>query len=338
VPIQKECILSWRTAVVDGQTVLTQLVLKECTMVPAGAFGEKEQTHYRVLMRDLATGLVWFQLLEITEEKQVRVVDEGTYPTQAEIPFAEVPTSGRKGLLESVPPLQDLAYLNVAHYQVLSDYLTSIHKTCVPVYVETGVEPDTSGLVIGPNTARQFSNPDAKAQYVSHDGAALGSVRAALEDMKADMGTLGIAMLAPQKQSAETATAHRQDKSTEDSALAVTARGLQDGLERALGFHAKYLRLPSGGSITINRDFDQATMQADMLTAWSGAVSTAGVPERFMIADMQRGKLIAPEEDPEAIVDEMVANRQAREDAEHQRQADLLAMKQPQPTPGKVAA
>jgi hypothetical protein len=334
VPIRKDDILSWRTAIIDGQTVFTQVVFKECTTVPAGKFGEKEQTRYR----DIDSGVVGFALLQIADDKKsIIVVDEGTYPTQTEIPFAEIVTSGRQGLLESIPPLLDLAYLNLTHYQTLSDYLTSIHKTCVPVYVESGVEPDSSGLVIGPNTARQFSNPDAKAMYVSHDGAALGSVEKALENMKAEMGTLGIAMLAPQKQSAETATAHRQDKSTEDSALAVTARGLQDGLERALGFHAKYLRLPSGGSVTVNREFNRPTMEAAMLTAWTSAVSTAGVPERFMLADMQRTGLIPTEENVEEIAEEMETKRIAQEDAEQQRQADLLAMKQPQPAP-KAAA
>ncbi len=118
-------------------------------------------------------------------------------------------------------------------------------------------------------------------------------------------------MLAPQKRQAETATAHRQDKDTEDSSLAVAARGLQDGEERALGFHARYMGLDSGGSITINREFDEVSMQSDMLTAWTRAVADAGVPERFMLKDMQGGGLIASEEDVEDIADEMQANRDA---------------------------
>jgi hypothetical protein len=336
VPIKKEDILSWRTAVINGQTVLTQLVLKECTMVPAGRFGEKEQTRYRVFTRE--HGVVAFELLEIADDKKTVIqVDAGTYPTQEEIPFAEIVTSGRQSILDSKPPLLDLAYLNLAHYQTDSDHKTSIYKTCVPVYVETGVQAEEGELTIGPNTARQFPNENAKAFYVSHDGAALAEVRAALDKMEAQMGALGLAMLTPQKQNAETATAHRQDKGTEDSSLAVSARGLQDGVERALGFHARYLKEATGGSVTINRDFDQATMQADMLGAWSTAVSTAGIPARFMVADMQRGKLIPPEEDAELIADEIAANQAAIEEQEAQRQADLLAMKQPAAMPKEAA-
>lgn len=331
VPIQKENILSWRTTVEDGHTVLTQLVLRECQSVADGAFGEKEQVRYRVFTRD--AGVVLFRLLEITKDNQVIVVDEGPYPTQTEIPVAEIVTSGRAGIFESRPPLEDLAALNIAFYQMWSDYATSIHKTCVPIFFLAGVEDVTEGgqksaLVLGPNTAITTSNPLAKAAYIAHDGAALGSVEKALDGLKADMGTLGIAMLAPQKRSAETATAHRQDKSTEDSALAVTARGLQDGIERALGFHAKYLKLPSGGSITINRVFDTAGMDAAMLTAWTNA-TTAGLPARYQLGAMQNAELIPADEDVESIADEMAANAQAKADTEQQRQADLLAMKQP---------
>jgi hypothetical protein len=103
VPIKKEDILSWRTAVINGQTVLTQLVLKECTMVPAGRFGEKEQTRYRVFTRE--HGVVAFELLEIADDKKTVIqVDAGTYPTQEEIPFAEIVTSGRQSILDSKPP------------------------------------------------------------------------------------------------------------------------------------------------------------------------------------------------------------------------------------------
>jgi hypothetical protein len=311
VPIRKEDIVSWRTAVV-------------------------EQERFRVFNLDVESGEVSFRLLQIGEDKKsIITIADGPYPTQTEIPFAEVVTSGRQGLLDSKPPLLDLAYLNLAHYQTDSDHETSIHKTCVPVYVETGVEPEEGGVIIGPNTVRQHSNPAATAQYVSHDGAALGEVLKKLEAREAQMGALGMSMLTPQKQNAETATAHRQDKGAEDSDLAVGARGLQDGLERALGFHARYLNKPSGGSITINRDFDQATMQSEMLVAWSGAVANAKVPAKYMIADMQKGKLIPPEEDADAIADEMAATAAADAEAEQQRQADLLAMKQPKP--GEVA-
>lgn len=332
IPILKDNIVSWRTTVEDGQTILTQLVLKECQWVPDGSFGQKEQTRYRVLFREMteAGPVVGFQLLEIAPDKSVHEVAYGLYPTQDEIPVSEIPTSGRIGMFESDPPLLDLAFLNVAHYQARSDYATSLHKTCVPIWVESGVdlEPDgTMGaIVLGPNTARRFTNPQAKAGYEAHSGQALGEVKTALDDLLRDMAALGLAALASQKRAAETAASKQIDKDASDSALSVTARGLQDGLERALMIHAKYLKLPSGGSVQVNRDFEDMTMRPEMLTAYVNAVSLAGLPVSILLEAMQQGGLIGPDEDLEAIESKIDAAKLAAEDAKSQALADQATL------------
>jgi len=328
VPISKEQMLSWRTAVIDGRTVLTQLVVRECTSVADGAFGETDDVRYRVFYRDPSNGVVGYRLLKVDDRKMVSVVDEGTYPTQEEIPIAEIVTSGRKSLFESDPPLLDLAYLNIAHYQQWSDRATSIHKTCVPIYVETGIDPEPEGaapVVLGPNSARRFSNPNAKAMYVTHDGAALGECTKAIEEIKSDMAVLGIAMLAPSKRAAETAKAKQIDKSASDSSLGVTARGLQDGIERALGFHAKYLRLGDGGSIKINRDFDALMMDPQVMLAYVQAAKDAGFPVDILLREWQAGGRIGPDVDIDTLAAQMEANlaaAAAQQQIERQAQLD----------------
>lgn len=275
VPIAKDNIVSWRTSSISGRTVLTQLVLKECGMVPEGQFGEREQTRYRVFRND--NGMVSFELLEIAPDKSVIPIVAGTYPTQEEIPVAEIATSGSKSLFDSVPPLIDLAYLNIAHYQGDSDYKYSIYKTNVPILFAAGfslTEEGGSEVTVGANSVIQSPDANGKLEYVAHDGAALGESRSALQDIKADMAAMGLSMLAPDKRAAETAEAKRIDKSTSDSALAVTARALQDGLERALGFHARYMKLESGGSIVINRDFENLTLTPQQITAMSQLVAS----------------------------------------------------------------
>jgi hypothetical protein len=335
IPLLKDNILSWRTTTEDGHLILTQLVLKECQWVSDGAFGQKEQTRYRVLFRELGPKgpVVGFQLLEITPQNAVVEVGYGLYPTQVEIPVAEIPTAGRTGLFESDPPLLDLAYLNLAHYQTRSDYDNSIHKTCCPIWVETGVEVESDGtmaaIVLGPNAARRFTNPAATAKYESHSGQSLNEVKVALDDLLRDMAALGLAALASQKRAAETAASKQIDKDASDSALSVTARGLQDGLERALGFHAKYLGLDTGtamggGSVTINRDFEDMTMRPEMLTAYVAAVSGAGLPVRILLEAMQLGGLIGPDEDLEDLAAEMEANAKATADAAAAAKQDQL--------------
>lgn len=320
--IRKEDIMSWRTKNVRGRTVLTQLVIRECNYVSDGDFGEKLQTQYRVFVRD-DTGsrvrILW-KLLEVTADRVVTEVEKGECSNQVEIPVAEIPTSGKESIFVSRPPLFDLSQLNLSHYRTSSDYDTSIHKTCVPIFATIGLQEVVDGL--GQLKEVEISAdrgldlpPNGDAKYVSHDGAALGSVRQKLEDDKSDMAALGLSMLQSSKRAAETAEAKRIDKATESSKLAVSARGLQDGLERALGFHAKYLKLPSGGSVEINRDFENVIMGAEVMMAYAALVQ-AGFPKALVMEMLRRGGRIPEDADVDALAMEWDARLAAAEEAE----------------------
>lgn len=310
VPIKKDNICSWRTMTEYGRLFLTQLVLKESVYVPDGAYGEVEQVRYRIFARE--NGTVSYRLITVTDDKRVVVLQEGLYPTQTEIPVAEVVTSGKRSLFESDPPLADLGYLNIAHYQERSDYATAKHMTCVPILHMAGVDqmtgPDglpVSEVVVGPNNSITSSNPAAKVEYVAHDGQSLAECRTSLEDLKVEMATLGLAMLAPDKRAAETATAKRIDKTTSDSALSVTARGEQDAVERALQFHANYLRLEDGGSIEISRDFENLVMDPQTIAVLSGLVREGQLTLESLWKMLAAGKVLpddfTPEEEKAAL-------------------------------------
>ena len=354
VPIRKEDILSWRTENVKGRTQLTQVVIRERSFADVGRFGAEEHTQFRVISlaqvaADKAKGVaakavVAWELLEIID-KRVRLMDAGTYTNQTEIPLAEIITSGRKSIFESQPPLLDLAYLNIAHYQTWSDLMTSMHKTNVPIFVTIGMEPlgtdeetgTSAPLVLGPNTYLDIANPDGKAMYVSHNGVGHETTLALLADLKSDMGTLGLAMLAPQKRTAETAEAKRLDKSTEDSALGVTARGLQDGIEQAMKYHGLYLPgTPEGGSIVINRDFEGLLMDASVMTAYAGLVQ-AGFPSMPVLQALQAGGRIRPDEDLDELEMVWLAGAAAKEE-EAQMRADMQGAPPAVPEPDDEAA
>lgn len=296
VPIRKEHLVSWRTENENGRIMLTQVVLKECQSVPDGAFGEREQVRYRVVRRDRAASPpVTYTLLEVTKANEIVLVDAGAYLNQVEIPLVEITTTGKRGLFDSTPPLLDLAYLNVAHYQQWSDYANSLHKTCVPIFTTIGATMPARGegvstQVLGPNTGLALPT-GGDAKYVVHDGQALGACKAALDDLKTDMATMGLSLLSPAKRVAETADAKKIDKAASDSAVAVLARSLQDALERALGYHAAYLNT-EGGSVTINRDFDQLTLSPQQVTALSTLVANGQLSIETLWATLAAGNVL----------------------------------------------
>lgn len=312
IPIRKEDIMSWRTEVIGGVRTLTQIVLRERNWMPKGMYGEVLEEQYRVLRRS-PEGIIGWEVVKVGKDNEIIIVGMGTYPTQTEIPISEIQTSGSESMFVSSPPLIDFSYLNVAHYQQWSGYVWATHKSNVPFLFGAGITTkkadgtDAGPLVVGANTALLDGNKDAKLGYVSHDGAALGSTKILLDDLKSDMGTLALAMLAPQKRSAETAEAKRLDKSTADSALSVSARALQDGVENALRFHANYLKKPSQPeidrkdlSIKINRDFEGMLMDASVMGALAALVKE-GFPVGEALKILQQGGRVSEDADLETL-------------------------------------
>ncbi len=315
VPIKKDNIVSFRLIQENGVRVLGQMVLKEVTQVPDGAYGEKERTIYRVLWYNPATRQSGWRTEYVTDQKTVQKIDDGIFKNQPTIPISEIPTAGRIDQWESQPTLLDLAYLNLAHYQQLSDYTTGIHKTNVPILTVSGVRlTKGESLEVGPDAALVLPDPAAKAYFTAHDGAALNSTKAALDDLKLDMAMLGLAALASQKRAAETATAKQLDKSASDSALSVTARGLQDAAERCLQFTANYMGLPSGGSIQINRDFEAMKMTAQEVMAWASLADKLDVPLLTVLEALKLGGWIPLDVDLEEIVSDSEAIKASRAD------------------------
>jgi hypothetical protein len=326
IPIKKENIVSWRTANLNGATVLTQVVLKECTMVADGEFGEKEQERYRVLFKDGPT--VGWKLLEVTKDKKVVLKAEGLYGNQNEIPLAEVVTSGRKSIFESEPPLIDLAFLNLAHYRQWSDYDTSIHKTCVPIWVTIGEQIDpneTKTQTLGASSGLALPQ-GADAKYVSHGGEALAECKASLDDLMTRMASFGMAQMASEKRVAETEGSKRISKSGTDSQLGVSARGLQDGAERAMGFHANYIQEKTGGSLEINREYEEMLLEAPVMSAYAELVA-AGFPKEIAVRMLIAGGRLPEDTDPEQVALEWDAAAKAVEEAkrlEKEEQADQM--------------
>jgi hypothetical protein len=106
-------ILGWRTEPKDGQQVLSMLRLSETVTIPDGEYGEKTVQQIRLLTPG------GYQLHQKGDDGEFRITDEGT-TSLSEIPFS-VAYSNRVSYLESRPPLEDIAELNLKQYQVQSD-------------------------------------------------------------------------------------------------------------------------------------------------------------------------------------------------------------------------
>lgn len=279
--IRMDDIVSFRTVVEDGKTLLGQLVLRERRQIPFGDFGVKVVERLRVFRRipkkpagdsgDSLPASVTEDAYEKNDKGTWAVVRARTLPTVEEIPFAPIYT-GRTDFMDASPPLVDLAYVNLLHYQMWSDLAHAAHVANVPVLFGVGLDEDE--IQLGPNRAILVKSGDEHTtlRWLETTGASLGSTRSILADLEEQMAALGLGMLQRKSRAAETAEKASLDRKEQDSTLAAIVGDLENGVELALFWTAQYVGLPSGGRLSFARDF-----QTDPAAA--GRTENQGAPQ-----------------------------------------------------------
>jgi len=129
-------VLYWEAERIDGVMTLTEVRIWELQEHQAGLFSSLPVLQVRVLKRDVFE--VW-QPVEVEnagkKESVWQVVETGVN-TLGKIPL--VPFYAlRTGFMQSRPPLLDLAYMNVEHWQSSSDQRSILHTARVPLLTVT---------------------------------------------------------------------------------------------------------------------------------------------------------------------------------------------------------
>jgi hypothetical protein len=280
---------------IAGRTVLTQITFHEETVERDGKFGDKKVDRYRVFRRT-DKGVEWeLWVKRDGDNKDAAMDDSGLLGNQTEIPCSAC-YGKRTGFYTSKPPLKDLADLNILHYETMSDYFHAAHIANVPIPVTIGA--DAEKLVFSPNASLNLPE-GADAKYLETEGKALGHTRQMLQDLEQNMATLGLNFLSRDKRAAETAEAKRIGKSEGDSALAKIARSCEDAVEQALGFHAKYMGLNTGGSVEVNKDYEDLTLTPEEWAALNHAREIGEISRETYWNILLAGERLPPDFDVE---------------------------------------
>lgn len=264
--------VNWRT---DSKGRLQQITFEERTWEADGEFGEAEVYRYRVLRP--GSWQLFRKVKDPKTNKDTLILEaEGKTPL-SEIPVAVVYTR-KTGALTSKPPLLDLAIINLAHWQKYSDYSIGLHLT-IPVLCIKGGNPSQKIEYIGHYSAFRLA-PDGDLKYAEPTGAGLAPQRTDLIDLEEKMAVLGAAMLVKKTPTPKTATEELLSHVKEESDLATAARSLKDCLEQGLKFWAQYLRLPSGGSVTLGATVEELMLSPEEIRAFGEMVTNRIVSKR----------------------------------------------------------
>lgn len=273
IPVQ--AVLGWQSAVVNGKRQLTQFRFLETVEEPDGAYGTKAIEQIRVLT--LGGYEIWRK-----KEKRDNAQDQWQLYQQGKRGLEEIPIvpfyAQRTGFMQGRSPLQDLADLNVIHWQSSSDQRQCLHIGRVGILHGWGFPEGTAENMVVSATIAYLTDGESKLGFVEHEGKALGAGWEDLDRLEKRMMALGLQMLVDD--AGQTATGEVRDNVKETSRLASIVNSLKDALENALRLTAQLAGLgDDGGSVSMNTDFGLNNLGSFDLTALN-MLNTMGVISR----------------------------------------------------------
>lgn len=287
-------ILGFRTELKDGKQELTQLRLMEKIVVPDGLYGEKQVEQVRVLTPGA------FEIHQKDDQGDFRIVDEGR-TSLSEIPFS-VAYSNRLGILESIPPLADIAELNLQHYQVQSDLSNQLHISAVPMLALFGFPAAAEEISAGPGEAMALPE-GSDARYIEPAGNSYDAQFRRLEQIAMQINELGLAAVLGAKLVGETAEAKRIDRSQGDSTMMVVAQQMQDLIDNCLRFHAEYMQEANPGSSLVNRDFMGIRLEPQEIQALLQLYTAGTITQETLLLQLEAGEVLGDDFDVEQEIE-----------------------------------
>jgi len=307
--LKPESIIAMYTEVVDGTERITHIRLLEETIERVG-FSEALVRRIRVL--EPGTWALYKGEPAQANQKQKFVLEDAGNTGLDFVPVVVYYTQ-RDGVGLGKPPLTDLAYLNVEHWQSKSDQRNCLSVARFPILAGSGVEvgggedgPDQE-VAIGPNRWLTTSSPDGKWYYVEHTGAALNAGQTDLDKLEEQMASFGAQFLA-KKPGGQTATARALDSAEAMSDLEAMALLFKDALETLLEYTALVGKYGTdGGTVTMRTQFDQLVTNPEDLKALQEARRGKDISRIALLDEYKRRGILSAEYDAEedqGLIDE----------------------------------
>lgn len=314
--------------VVGGRKVLTLLIRRVRKTVRHGEYGLKAATDWWVYA--LTTQGVTFTLYEQDEMQAAPVKAErfasgpGLMRNMRRIPYARFVPNGDPTDVETVPPLEPLADLNIEHHQTKNGILSLQQQAMIPTPVRIGAMADPTtkeypALVLGPKCvieAPYMQGVSEPVYYLTPDVSVLDPAEKRLKETELAMEVMGSAFIASQTRAQETAAAKKINAKAQNATLARMARALGDSLANAMAISGEFLGVVAD-KVTVPAKFEDAELDPQTMVAYVSAVRDAGLPVRILLAAWQEGGRIAADVDLDALATEMEGNMAA--DAMQQR-------------------
>lgn len=320
--IRQQALIAAYFERVGGESICTHLRFK-VTETTRDGFAEREVERIHVLEpgyfaiyeqrthEDQKTGqstTVW----EMVEEGELR---KSATELWDRVPFyTYIASNAKKGPVEVKPPFQDLAYLNVRHWQSTADQQNILDHARFPMLavsgfqgpIRTPVQDDegTPTLVehapftVGPRTVLTTSDPAGKWYYVEHTGSAIEAGSEELERLEDQMRVSGVDPLLPKGPGDQTATERSIDESKARAPLEVWARNLGNFMENAIEGMAEWVGADIEVTVHVNTEVGLGVGDATEMQNIIQLRAMGEISRWTLYQEMMRRGLLGPNFDP----------------------------------------
>jgi len=272
-----ESIINWRAQVIDGQSKLTMVVLREPTQVVMDdGFGVVEKMYHRVLL--LEGGAYVQRMYDESDELLGQEVDgafvSDMIPRKADgstwsvIPFAFVGSINNDSKVDKAP-LYDIAEVNVAHYRNSADYEESsfivgqptpafagLTQSWVDQNMKNGVEFGSRAAVLLPaGGGAELLQADPNTMPLK-----------GMEIKEAQMIKLGARVIQDQS-GAETAEAAKIRFAGQNSKLGAIVSNVEAAFVTCIRWAGEFMGGSVEPEVIINKDLYEVTVDPQLIIA-----------------------------------------------------------------------
>ena len=328
IHVQPTRLLGVRTETLpDGSEVLSQIRIFEELTIPDGPYGERIVERIRVITREVwelwertegaeqtAFGAVDTAGPEINTGPNQTNLDDGSYALidAGTHSFGEVPLLtlyyDRTGPWQGRPVLEDLAQLNLAHFQSDSRQRSYLDFARIGTTLLLGFDKDDvkQGITWGINRyIRNSKGPrEADGKVLSHPTAPLDAGRTDLDNLKEEMEAVGTAPLV-QRAASITATGEAREEGRGLSKAQAWVRDLETFLVKCFEHAAQWLQteLPDDFAVDVFSDFGITTRPKEEVDQLFSLAEAGRITPLTLLREIKRRGYFADSFDPEEELD-----------------------------------
>jgi len=305
---EAEQIIGWKTDNVGGQKSLSQIRIQEHIVKPDP--DDKYLTYEVEQVRVLEKGRweLWERVytgdkdgVDNSSDKSKLewvLLDEGPTLIKDRIPFYSFIPDEELTELTAISPLEDLAYLNLTHWQSTSEQRNILRYSRFAIWFGRKLTKGKkkSDIIFGPSRLILGDDPDSDLKAVEIQGHAIKAGKEDLDDIERRMSMFGFMLMVP-KTGNQTATAKALDTAESDSSLKSFALSYKKLINEVMG------ALALAGGITeeialfsINTEFKNFLVSVEA-TVIKDCVSDGWLPAEVAFEEFQRRGILKDEWD-----------------------------------------